>query len=107
MRTVGPDYLAGNFEKAVDLLATSSSDLRTRIRDAAIPDLIGFQREDFTSEEDWADYTFIKERFAQEEPAGSAGSIETSLAAATDDDCEEVAKRIRKLELSLRLKGNV
>jgi hypothetical protein len=100
--TVGLDYLAGNFEKAVDLLATSESDLRTRIRDAAIPDLVGFQPEDFPGEEDRADYEFLQQQFHRAEPAGQAGSIETSLAAMTDDEVVEVAKRIRKLELSLR-----
>ena len=101
-RTVGLDYLAGNFEKAVDLLATSASDLRTRIRDAAIPDLVGFQPEDFPSEGDRTDYEFIEQQFHRAEPAGQAGSIETSLAAMSDEEVVKVATRIRKLELSLR-----
>jgi hypothetical protein len=102
---VGLGYLAGNFAKAVDVMATSTSDLRKRILVAAIPDLVGFQRDDFSDESDWSDYEFITSEFGRREPSGELGSIETSLRAMSDDEVVEVAKRIRSLEQSLRRKA--
>jgi hypothetical protein len=85
-------------------MATSASDLRTRIRNAAVPDLIGFDVEDFSNAEDRADYEFLVRQFRKTEATGSGGGLAASLAAMSDEECVEVAERIRKLELSLRSK---
>jgi hypothetical protein len=96
----GLDYVAGNFSKAVDLLATSASDLRTRILQAVIPDLNSFRADDFPNKIDRADYESMREKRRRED--GAAASMEENLAAMGEEECEEVARLIRKLEVSLR-----
>jgi hypothetical protein len=97
-------YAYQNFMMAVDGMATGVGGIRGRLADAYKAHVVMLFAEDFGDTEDRADFEFIKGALTTTSPAGSEGSVEASVAAMSDEECREVAKRIVKLRDSLQEK---
>jgi hypothetical protein len=97
-------YAYQNFMMAVDGMATGVGDIRERLADAYKAHFIMLFSEDFGDTDDRADFEFIKKALTDTPPAGSEGSVEASVAAMSDEQCREVAKRIVRLRDSLQEK---
>jgi hypothetical protein len=92
---------SSQYKKVVDTLAAGRSDIRARIRDAAIPILIMLRRGEFNDDEGWNEHSEIMRAIKSEQASGSEGTIVATLKTMTDEQCSEIASRLVRLSFIL------
>jgi hypothetical protein len=90
------DYGREAFAAAANHIATSTESLRVRLKEAIVRNLMELHPENLPDGM-WRDFSAILDRLSRSKPRDDEGTVEASLRHMTDNELEEIAKKLSSL----------